>query len=528
MTNAVGGKRVGRRMLRGVAPIRLAAVAFLCAAGVAHAAVMPEIEPNDLNAGATPLGAGDIGQGMINPIGEVDAWVRSGVPAGHLIFCYISTLDAMMSDDSEFIARDNSENAIEGDNDSGPGDSSCIAGAIVPEDGNVYLRVRESGDNQILDTYEVYQAIIDPADGVAETGVNDAYTLATPITGPMMTGTIGSFDTDYFSFSARAGQTIVVICDEDPDDDGSGVDADLEIMSSNGVVPLAYGDNSGVEDANAAGPVDVGADGVYYIRIEVGSGAPGGYRLVVLVDGEPACLDADFDGVCDHLEPCYGIGDADGDGVCDDVDNCPDMANGGQADADGDGTGDVCDETPAGDPCAGNGDADGDGVCDDVDNCPFVPNAVQADGDGDGTGDECDETPAGGPCGSAGDADGDGVCDDVDNCPGEANPSQLDTDGDGAGNACDATPAGDCTAEGDLDGDGVCNDVDNCPEASNAGQDDADGDGVGDVCDETPTGEPPAGSAGDMCGMGSAASMTMAPLMLIGMQIRRRRRISHC
>ncbi|MGH8248579.1 MAG: hypothetical protein ACREUU_19350, partial [Gammaproteobacteria bacterium] len=60
--------------------------------------------------------------------------------------------------------------------------------------------------------------------------------------------------------------------------------------------------------------------------------------------GGGACADADFDGLCNDVDPCPldAANDGDGDGVCGNVDNCPLDANANQADANHNGQGDVC------------------------------------------------------------------------------------------------------------------------------------------------------------------------------------------
>jgi OmpA-OmpF porin, OOP family len=137
-------------------------------------------------------------------------------------------------------------------------------------------------------------------------------------------------------------------------------------------------------------------------------------------------LDADGDGVPDHLDKCPNtppgvqVGpdgcplDADGDGVPDYLDKCPGTPKGAIVGADG---------CPL--------DSDGDGVPDYLDRCPNTPPGVQvgddgcplADADGDGVLDhldKCPGTPPGIPVGADGcplDSDGDGIPDHLDECP---------------------------------------------------------------------------------------------------------------
>ena len=60
--------------------------------------------------------------------------------------------------------------------------------------------------------------------------------------------------------------------------------------------------------------------------------------------GGGTCADADFDGLCNDVDPCPldAENDGDGDGLCADVDNCPLVANADQTDANGNGQGDAC------------------------------------------------------------------------------------------------------------------------------------------------------------------------------------------
>ena len=222
----------------------------------------------------------------------------------------------------------------------------------------------------------------------------------------------------------------------------------------------------------------------------------------LLVFGGAACADADFDGICNDVDPCPldPADDGDGDGFCANVDNCPNDANASQVDSNHNGHGDACEgaicgngavegseQCDDGNAAGGDGcsaictrevtDADADGVSDNSDNCPTAANASQADADGDGRGDACDP-----------DDDNDGVLDASDNCTLQSNGDQADHDGDGQGDACD----------GDDDNDGVGDGGDNCAFVANAGQANLDGDALGDVCDPDDDNDGVA-DGGDVC-----------------------------
>jgi hypothetical protein len=192
---------------------------------------------------------------------------------------------------------------------------------------------------------------------------------------------------------------------------------------------------------------------------------------------EPACPDADGDGVCNDVDDCPNTpmsvavdgrgcpvpcSDADGDGVCDKDDTCPGTPSGTDVDDRG---------CPL--PCS---DADGDGVCDKDDACPgtFSGTVVDSrgcpvacpDSDNDGVcdaDDDCPGTFSGTVVDSRGcpipcsDSDGDGVCDSDDHCPGTSPGVAVDVNGcpESAVRIAPST----CY---DNDNDGVCDDSDDC------------------------------------------------------------------
>ncbi len=245
---------------------------------------------------------------------------------------------------------------------------------------------------------------------------------------------------------------------------------------------------------------------------------------------DPA-FDADGDGVCNTVDPCFGdnaSGDTDQDGVCESDDLCLGDDRTGDPDDD-----DLCsdrDPDRDGDGCLDHGDPapdmpsrdnDGDGVAADCDLCQgndrntLCPTGADVDRDGvcndqdsDKDGDGCLDASDAAPCWPAGDDDGDGLADDCDPCQGQNARGDLDGDGlcgdrdpddDGDGfpdaveEACgslandaddvpnDADGNGRCDLiDVDRDGDGCIDSLDPEPLIASA---DSDGDGIGDACD---------------------------------------------
>ena len=329
------------------------------------AAQNAESEPNDSAGTANTIAAGECGAGEINPIGDIDYWARSGAAAGDLVFAYVDTGRSSTSADSLLgVFASDGVTLIEADDADGPGSGSVVAGAIVPTAGQVFFEIREDGDNNTITPYELFQVIADPADTAAEVEPNDSPATATPVTATVMTGDVAATSQfDFYSFFANAGDSIVVIMDDDPDDDTDLTDTEIKILAPDGITILANGDDTSTRDGNGAGRVIATTDGTHFLSVDnLFDNAPTDsdtdYRFTVLVNCARVCQDDDGDGVCNPADVCNGddaSGDTDGDGVCDDIDPCPT-------------------DNPD--------DTDGDGVCDSADVCPGADDTLDVNGNG--------------------------------------------------------------------------------------------------------------------------------------------------
>jgi hypothetical protein len=373
-----------RRLMRRA--VVLPVVAWCAIWFVPQAAVggeIVEVEPNDSTAQANALAPGQFGKGALSYsdagigsyVANNDFW-RSSVAVGDLIFIYVDAQESSDRKDPHVYVLNDDGTLLESDTYDGPpaglGTGSAVAGAVVSQAGNAYYSVSSNAAISASSTlsYRLYQAVVNPAQSAAEQEGNDTIATANPITARMITGTVSGLEVDYFKVYLRAGQRLVVIMDDNPDDDATYTDTELSILGGDGTL-LANGDNvgyggfAGGGDANAAGALIAPSTGFYYIRVAHGGDVAAldtDYRFVVLVDGAT-------------------VVDRDTDGVTDSIDNCPDVANPGQEDTDGDGVGDTCD------------------------NCPNVANPDQANSDGNGMGDVCESAPAGqavSACGTCG------------------------------------------------------------------------------------------------------------------------------
>ena len=104
-------------------------------------------------------------------------------------------------------------------------------------DGQILFEVVESGNDETITAYRLYQTVIDPTTQsatesgfAAEIGQNDTRATADAVNAAMMIGNVAGADTDdFYSFQASAGDTLLVMLDKDPGDDATITDIALEI-----------------------------------------------------------------------------------------------------------------------------------------------------------------------------------------------------------------------------------------------------------------------------------------------------------
>lgn len=292
---------------------------------------LQENEPNDTPGEANSIRWGEFGQGAVDPMTEEDFWRGTG-EVGDLVFAFVDTQHSTMGTDSflEIFAADG-VTLIEDDDNNGPGSTSVVAGAVLPQSGDVFFRITEDGANDVITRYDLHQAIVNPADSAPELEANDTAATANGIPAVITTATVTGADIDFFKFRAVVGSQLVVIMDDDPDKDGDLVDTELDILDTDGVSILDDGDDNAAGNGNGAGAVSAPSTGTFFVSVSDGGGggADTEYRFVVLVNGVPYV-------------------DRDGDLIADTDDNCPAINNAGQLDTDGDGVGDACDDCMAG------------------------------------------------------------------------------------------------------------------------------------------------------------------------------------
>jgi subtilisin-like proprotein convertase family protein len=194
--------------------------------------IVPEQEPNDTPATATPLGGTNaVARGNIyklgNPptpaVGDLDYWSFVGA-AGDKVYAATMTQWAPSSSTDttlELFASDGTT-IIETDLDDGSlsATSSSIAGATLPAAGTYYLRVRQASNSSRIAPYFLHFRLQSGAP-TPETESNDTVATANalPANG-WVSGTHGTAtDADFYFFNANAGDTIFLSLDADPERD---------------------------------------------------------------------------------------------------------------------------------------------------------------------------------------------------------------------------------------------------------------------------------------------------------------------
>ncbi|MBX7143899.1 MAG: hypothetical protein K1X79_05560 [Oligoflexia bacterium] len=288
-----------------------------------------ENEPNEVSASASLLPMGNCGLGKIASPGDSDIWFSSNINAGSQLFAWVDTTAAQASDTSSLEILSSSGATIGFDTNSGPGNSSAVAGLALTEAGNLFMRIRELGDDAALNPYILSSIISRPGDLANESEPNDAAGTANTVRAAVMHGSATATDSDYFSFNANFGDVVSVVVDNDPERNGLITKSNVQIIGLDGSQVLAANDSVQLSQATGTGRVMTLAAGTYFVRVSVEAGSSdSSYALAVLQNCHSACSDSD------------------GDLVCDAGDNCPNLANSDQLNTDEDSAGDACDLCP--------------------------------------------------------------------------------------------------------------------------------------------------------------------------------------
>ena len=231
----------------------------------------PEIEPNDIITQANNLPGGYISVlGNIYPNADVDYFAFTA-SAGDRVYAATSTsFSANGSSDSRLRLLNAAGVVLELDEDDGSlgGLSSTIAGATLPATGTYYLQVNHFSATSQLRPYVLYLRTQSGAPA-AEVEPNNDIGTATPL--PATGWASGAIqiagDTDFYSLSLNAGETVFLSLDLDPERDGITWNGRLGLGVFNNNI-LVVNDASSVSPNSEAFFLTVKESGTYYIYVD--------------------------------------------------------------------------------------------------------------------------------------------------------------------------------------------------------------------------------------------------------------------
>jgi hypothetical protein len=289
--------------------------------------LQPFADYGDSAATATPLPVADgtvIAYGRLSTGTDAD-WFKITTPSsivGYDLWAYVDTggvqgpgatsrdcnLWLFKSDGTstqDFDLNDGTGNGGDGFTESS--DPAVIASARLDPGETYYLRVRESGLDDVLDPYKLYVRVTGGVllipGSLSETEPNNVKVQADAIAGTegssVRTGSItDDIDRDYYSFHAQAGDKVFVALDGDPDRNGIGNDFRLRFFKQGESNILIEADSSDASTAfNSAAEAfswNVATAGHYLVQVDLKSGsaltAEGNYRLLVAGNSHPGSL----------------------------------------------------------------------------------------------------------------------------------------------------------------------------------------------------------------------------------------------
>jgi subtilisin-like proprotein convertase family protein len=263
-------------------------------------AIQREVEPNDSLATAQPLNTNPIrvrADSYKFPVpagGDVDIY-SFFANAGDHVFANTMTSFSSGSTDTVLDVLDSAGTLLETDDEDGgfSGSSSNIAGLLLPTTGRYYVRVSPFATTQAgtIRSYDLYVRVVSGAPAVEVEPNNNGNTPNPLPANGYVTGIINpAADSDTYSLTAEAGDTIVAVMDVDPERDAPEWDGRLGIglFDNNFLVVNSSAVGGTFDDANPSEAImfTVNQTGTYVIYVDnpVGSGAANfTYSLAVSV-----------------------------------------------------------------------------------------------------------------------------------------------------------------------------------------------------------------------------------------------------
>lgn len=267
---------------------RLAAIiglaVWLIAGTVGPVMAVAETEPNDSPATANDLAPREEVNGSISPSNDIDYFAQDGINTGWGFIALLNTVSSTGSKDGTLTALGN-DGATELQSDTGSWEFGSGIALQNFADGSLthYLLVKEAGSDAEISAYTLrYYTTVTDAQPEAEPNETPAEGTPSSFT---HSGTLNpAGDVDCYAFHGRAGDTILLAINGDPEGDDSPLDPVLDLIDPAGAV-LKSADFTGPGGKEFIEYTGLASEGVYAycVRDEAGGGDPSGTYKVGLV-----------------------------------------------------------------------------------------------------------------------------------------------------------------------------------------------------------------------------------------------------